>query len=302
VEEFQEKPDELTALQYLESGDYYWNGGIFIFTAESYLGELKKFAPEVYRACVGSMNELDSDLDFLRVGAAEFAASPSISIDYAIMEHTDKAKVVPLDVGWNDIGSWSALWEISEKDDKGNSLHGDVLLCNTANSHIYSENKLVSAVGVEDLIIVATGDAVMVASKYQAQNVKQVVEQLKQQGRTQLIHHRKVYRPWGWYDLVDSGSRFHVKRIQVNPNSRLSVQMHMHRAEHWVIVKGVAEVLNGDRTLTLSENESTYIPIGVKHSLRNVSNTKPLEIIEVQSGSYLGEDDIVRFEDDYGRS
>lgn len=301
VAEFKEKPSKELAQQYLDSGDYYWNGGIFVFTAERYLSELKKFAPQVYQACGSAMKGAAPDLDFLRVDGAAFSASPAISIDYAVMERTDKAKVVPLDVGWSDVGSWSALWDVSAKDDNGNAIHGDVLLHDTKNSHIYSESKLVSAVGVEDLVIVATDDAVMVTTQGEAQNVKEIVRQLKKQDRGQVNHHRKVYRPWGWYDSIDSGDRFQVKRIQVNPGARLSVQMHQHRAEHWVVVKGVAEVLNGDQTSVLYENESTYIPIGQTHALRNPSDSEPLEVIEVQSGRYLGEDDIVRFDDDYGR-
>jgi len=302
VEEFKEKPNKQTARQYIESGDYYWNGGIFIFTADSYLDELKKLSPSVYRACVAAVGAATPDLDFLRVDAAAFSECPSISVDYAVMENTDRAKVVPLDVGWSDVGSWSALWEVSEKDVNGNAVRGDVLLHNTKDSHIYSENKLVSVVGMEGLVVVETDDAVMVTSKDQAQHVKEIVKQLQLQNRSQVSHHRKVYRPWGWYDSVDAGECFQVKRIQVNPGARLSVQMHNHRAEHWVVVKGVAEVLNGEQTTVLRENESTYIPIGQTHALRNLSESEPLEIIEVQSGSYLGEDDIVRFEDNYGRA
>lgn len=301
VDQFKEKPSKQAAQQYLDSGDYYWNSGIFVFTAQSYLAELRAFAPEVHNACVEAMKGMKQDLDFLRVDAEAFSLSPSISIDYAVMEKTDKAKMVPLDVGWSDVGSWSALWEVSNKDDDGNVVTGDVLLHNTRNSHIYSESKLVSAVGVDDLVIVETDDAVMVATKDQAQSVKEIVQQLKRQGRRQLNHHRKVYRPWGWYDLIDVGDRFQVKRIQVKPGARLSVQLHHHRAEHWTVVKGVAEVLKGEKTSTLDENESTYIPIGQIHALHNPSNTEPLEIIEVQTGDYLGEDDIVRFDDNYGR-
>lgn len=301
VDQFKEKPDKQTAQQYLDSGDYYWNGGIFVFTAQSYLEELKKLAPQVHSACVSAIKGAARDLDFLRIDAEAFAVSPSISIDYAVMEKTHKAKVVPLDVGWSDVGSWSALWEVSDKDADGNVINGDVLLHNTKNSHIYSESKLVSAVGVDNLVIVETDDVVMVTTKEQVQNVKEIVKQLKQQDRSQFNHHRKVYRPWGWYDSIDVGECFQVKRIQVKPGARLSVQMHHHRAEHWVVVKGVAEVLNGEVTSTLHENESTYIPIGQTHALRNPSESEPLEIIEVQTGAYLGEDDIVRFEDNYGR-
>jgi len=272
-----------------------------VFTAAAYLAELKKFAPQVYLACEQAMQSASSDLDFLRIDTPAFIASPSISVDYAVMENTDKAKMVLLDVGWNDVGSWSALWGVSKKDSNGNAVNGDILLDQTKNSYIYSENKLVSVIGVENLIIVETDDAVMVASREHAQDVKKIVARLKQQQRTQVTHHRKVHRPWGWYDSIDTGERFQVKRIQVKPGARLSVQMHHHRAEHWVVVKGSAEVLHGDDIIILGENESTYIPIGTVHALRNLSDSQPLEIIEVQSGSYLGEDDIVRFEDNYGR-
>ena len=302
VAEFKEKPSLEIAEQYVASGDYYWNGGIFAFRALAYLTELQLFSPDIYTAARQAIDKAELDLDFVRVDAASFAQSPSISIDYAVMEQTDKAVVVPLSAGWDDVGSWSALWDVSAKDANGNAVHGDVLLHDTRNCHIHTGNRLVSAVGVEDLIIVATDDAVMVTRRDQAQHVKKIVELLKAEGRSQVSHHRKVYRPWGWYDSIDSGERFQVKRIQVNPGARLSVQMHHHRAEHWVVVKGVAEVLNGEDTRLLQENESTYIPIGVTHALRNPSETEVLEIIEVQSGSYLGEDDIVRFEDRYGRA
>lgn len=302
VTEFKEKPNAAIAEQYVVSGDYYWNGGIFAFTAYHYLAELEKFAPEVYHSAQAALEKAKTDLDFVRIDEESFAQSPDISIDYAVMENTDKAAMVPLDAGWNDVGSWSALWEVSNKDQQGNALHGDVLLHDTHNSHIYSENKLVAAIGVDNLVIVETADAVMVADKSQSQNVKEIVKRLKADDRSLVSHHRKVYRPWGWYDSIDVGECFQVKRIQVSPGAKLSVQLHHHRAEHWVVVKGQAEVLNGDQTIVLNENESTYIPIGQKHALKNLSEETPLEIIEVQSGSYLGEDDIVRFEDLYGRA
>ena len=302
VSEFKEKPSLEVAQQYVDSGDYYWNGGIFVFTAKTYLEELKSFEPEIYHAVEQSIAGAAPDLDFIRIDAEAFSHSPSISIDYAVMEQTNKATVLPLDVGWSDLGSWSALWDVSDKDENGNVITGDVLISNTKNSHIYSEKKLVSAVGVENLVIVETDDAILVTHRDESQNVKEIVKQLESLGRTQISHHRKVYRPWGWYDSIDSGDRFQVKRIQVNPGAKLSVQMHYHRAEHWVVVRGTAEVLNGKETILLRENESTYIPIGTTHALRNPSETQALEIIEVQSGSYLGEDDIVRFEDDYGRA
>jgi len=301
IAEFKEKPELQTAQAYLSSGDYYWNGGIFAFTASSYLTELKEYAPRVYEACDKAISNAVNDLDFLRVDEAAFLACPSISIDYAVMEKTGAAVVVPLDVGWSDVGSWAALWDVSEKDEDGNAISGDVLTHSTRNSHIYAESKLVSAIGVEGLVIVETDDAVLVADRKQSQDVKKIVAQLAKTDRSQVNHHRKVYRPWGWYDSIDVGHRFQVKRIQVNPGARLSVQMHHHRAEHWVVVSGTAEVLNGEHTSLLKENESTYISVGQVHALRNPSDSEPLEIIEVQSGAYLGEDDIVRFEDDYGR-
>lgn len=302
VEEFKEKPDAVTAAEYVTSGHYFWNGGIFVFQASVYLAELKKHAPNVFAACYAAMQGKAIDLDFVRVDEEAFARSPDISIDYAVMENTELASVVPLDVGWSDVGSWSALWEVSSKDENGNTLTGDVLLHDTHNSHIISESKLVATVGIDNMIVVETADAVLVADKSQTQDVKEIVNQLKAQNRSQIIHHRKVYRPWGWYDSIDSGERFQVKRIQVKPGASLSVQMHYHRAEHWVVVKGTAEVTHGDQVILLRENESTFIPIGTTHSLRNPSESQPLEIIEVQSGSYLGEDDIVRFEDSYGRA
>ncbi len=302
VAEFKEKPSEEIAQAYVESGDYYWNGGIFVFTAASYLEELQRFEPEIFECASRAVSQAKNDLDFLRVDEAAFIQSPSISIDYAVMERTKKAKVVPLDAGWNDVGSWSALWDVSNKDENGNAITGDVVLSDTRNSHIYSENKLVSVLGVDNLVVVETDDAVLVADRDSSQNVKNIVNQLESLERTQVSHHRKVYRPWGWYDSIDAGDRFQVKRIQVKPGAKLSVQMHYHRAEHWVVVRGTAEVLNGEQTILLRENESTYIPIGATHALRNPSETQILEIIEVQSGSYFGEDDIVRFEDNYGRA
>ena len=302
VTEFKEKPTAVTAAKYVADGGYYWNGGIFMLQAATYLAELQHYAPDVYAAAVKAMSATSSDLDFLRVDAGAFSKSPSISIDYAVMEKTDKATVVPLDAKWSDVGSWAELWEIADKDANGNAVSGDVVLKNTRNSHIYSENRLIATLGVEDLVVVETADAVLVAGREHAQHVKDLVEQLNKHQRPHVDHHRKVYRPWGWYDSVDSGERFQVKRIMVKPQAKLSVQMHEHRAEHWVVVKGVAEVLNGEQTIVLNENESTFIPIGTKHSLKNLSKIDDLEIIEVQSGSYLGEDDIIRFEDQYGRA
>lgn len=302
IDEFKEKPNQEIAESYVKSGIYYWNSGIFAFKVSTYLNELKNFSPEIYEACNSSYKGSIEDLDFIRIDEEKFKKSPSESIDIAVLERTVKSAVIPINVGWNDIGSWSALWETLQKDDEGNVVQGDVLVHNTSNSLIHSRNKLVTTIGVKDLIVVLTDDALLVADKNEVQNVKEIVSRLTKENRSHVHHHRKVYRPWGWYDSIDHGERFQVKRILVKPGARLSVQMHRHRAEHWVVVSGTAEVLNGDSTVLLRENESTYIPIGVKHSLKNPSKVKPLEIIEIQSGSYLGEDDIVRFEDQYGRA
>lgn len=302
VQEFKEKPDKTVARQYLDDGGYFWNGGIFMFQAEAFLSELKACAPAVLDAATEAMKGSQGDLDFLRIDADSFAQSPSISIDYALMEKSNHVAMVPLDAGWSDVGSWSALWEISAKDADGNATQGDVLAIDTKGSHIYSESKLIATVGLQDLVVVQTDDAVLVADRNRSQDVNAVVDRLGQQVRSQIDHHRKVYRPWGWYDSIDVGDGFQVKRICVKPGAKLSVQMHHHRAEHWVVVKGVAEVLNGDKTFELTENQSTYIPIGATHALKNPSDSMVLEIIEVQSGSYLGEDDIVRFDDQYGRA
>lgn len=301
VDEFKEKPDAETAQQYLESGDYFWNAGIFVFKARAFLEELAEFEPKIYDAAIASVEGSKSDLDFIRLDGEAFSESPSGSIDYAVMEKTDKVAMVPMDVGWSDVGSWAALADISVKDQQGNSTFGDVLLEGVENSHIHAETKLVAGLGVKDLVVVETDDAVLITTQKQSQQVKKIVEQLKSFERSQVKHHRKVYRPWGWYDSIDSGPQFQVKRIRVKPGAMLSVQMHNFRAEHWVVVRGQAEVLNGEQWITLNENESTYIPIKQKHALKNPSESDYLEIIEVQTGSYLGEDDIIRFEDIYGR-
>ena len=300
VDAFVEKPSIEVAKEYLKSGDYFWNSGMFLFKASRYLEELKKHSPDIYEACQLSTEGTSKDSDFLRVNEAAFAACPSDSIDYAVMEKTDDAVIVPMDAGWSDIGSWSSLWNISKKDDNGNATYGDVMLHESHNSYIRTDGKLVAAIGVDDLVIVSTKDVLVVAHKDSVQNVKAVAQQLKVESRTEWEHHREVYRPWGKYDEIDSGDRYQTKRITVKPGAKLSVQMHHHRSEHWVVVSGRAKVTNGERTFMLSENESTYIPIGVIHALENPGKV-PLEIIEVQSGSYLGEDDIVRFEDIYGR-
>jgi len=300
VDAFVEKPSSDVAQDYFSSGDYYWNSGMFLFRASNYLEELKKFRPDILEQCQGSVMDVKTDLDFLRIDKDMFESCPAESVDYAVMEKTSHAVVVPMDAGWNDIGSWSSLWDISEKDGEGNSTHGDVILHNTRNSYVRSDNKLVAVIGVDDLVVVSTKDALMVAHKDSVQDVKMITESLKIQARSEWQLSREVYRPWGKYDSIDSGERYQAKRITVKPGAKLSVQMHHHRAEHWVVVSGTARVTNGDKTFLLSENESTYIPVGVVHALENPGKVE-LELIEVQSGSYLGEDDIVRLEDLYGR-
>tara|TARA_B100000787_G_C16197929_1_gene302339 strand:+ start:170 stop:1546 length:1377 start_codon:yes stop_codon:yes gene_type:complete len=300
VDAFVEKPSSDIAQDYFSSGDYYWNSGMFLFRASTYLEELKKFRPDILEQCQGSVMDVKTDLDFLRIDKDMFESCPAESVDYAVMEKTSHAVVVTMDAGWSDIGSWSSLWDISEKDSEGNSTHGDVILHNTRNSYVKSDNKLVAVIGVDDLVVVSTKDALMVAHKDSVQDVKMITESLKIQARSEWQLSREVYRPWGKYDSIDSGERYQAKRITVKPGAKLSVQMHHHRAEHWVVVSGTARVTNGDKTFLLSENESTYIPVGVVHALENPGKVE-LELIEVQSGSYLGEDDIVRFEDRYGR-
>ena len=300
VAAFVEKPNLATAQHYLQSGDYFWNSGMFVFKAACFLSELEKFNPTMLAVCKNALNAAQVDVDFVRVDKAIFSTCPADSIDYAVMEKTDKAVVIPLNAGWNDIGSWSALWDVTQKDASGNALSGDVLTIDTENSFIYTDDKLVTVIGVRDLVVVATKDAIMIANKDKVQDVKYIVEQLKKANRKEADVHRKVYRPWGHYDLIDEGDRHHAKRIVVKPGAKLSVQKHHHRAEHWVVVKGTALVSRGDETVLITENESTYIPVGMIHCLEN-PGVIPLEIVEVQSGSYLGEDDIVRFSDHYGR-
>lgn len=301
VARFVEKPDSATAQGYLDSGDYYWNSGMFMFKASVYLQALQEFRPDILDACKHAFEAGSQDLDFVRVDAAAFADCPDDSIDYAVMEKTRDAAVIPLDAGWSDIGSWSALWEIGTKDEQGNVCKGDVLNIGSSNSLVYAESKLVATVGVDNLVVVETKDAVLVAHMDRVQDVKKVVEAIKNDGRHEHMNHREVYRPWGVYDSIENGERYQVKRITVKPGAKLSVQMHHHRAEHWVVVSGTARVTNGDKTFLVTENESTFIPIGEVHALENPGKI-PLELIEVQSGSYLGEDDIVRFEDKYGRA
>ncbi|HBN90762.1 mannose-1-phosphate guanylyltransferase/mannose-6-phosphate isomerase [Rheinheimera aquimaris] len=301
VDSFIEKPDLSTAEFYLQSGEYYWNSGMFMFRADIYLQQLQKFRPDIYAACEAAMTEQVADLEFVRVNKTAFEACPSDSIDYAVMEKTEHAVAVPLDAGWNDVGGFAALWQVSAKDSDGNVLCGDVLALDSENSYVRSDDKLVAAIGVKDLVVISTKDAVMVAHKDQAQQVKQIVNQLAQMGRSEAVFHREVYRPWGKYDSVDCAERFQVKRITVKPGAKLSVQMHHHRAEHWIVVSGTARVTIDGKEQYVTENQSVYIPITAVHALENPGKV-PLELIEVQSGAYLGEDDIVRFEDRYGRA
>jgi len=300
VEQFVEKPDKETAESYVQQGDYYWNSGMFMFKASEYLNELEQFNNEMLTASKNALDQGASDLDFIRLDKECFEKCPSDSIDYAVMEKTKQAVVVPVDIGWNDIGSWTALWEVGDSDECGNVTCGDVCVIDSHNSYIHSEKRLVSVVGVTDHVIVETADAVLVAHKDAAQNVKNIVDELKATKREEALVPHKVYRPWGTYECIDSEDRFQAKRIMVKPGARLSLQLHHHRAEHWIVVKGTAKVTCGDKEFILSENESTYIPLGEKHRLENTGKI-PLELIEVQTGSYLGEDDIVRFDDVYGR-
>ena len=300
VDSFIEKPSIEVAKGYLESGNYFWNSGMFLFKASRYLEELKKHCPDIYNACQLSMKEISKDNDFLRVNEIAFNACPADSIDYAVMEKTTDGIVVPLDAGWSDIGSWSSLWDISEKDGNGNAKFGDVKLHRTKNSYIRTDGALVAAIGLDDLVILSTKDVLVVAHKDSVQDVKVIAEQLQNDSRTEWEQHREVYRPWGKYDSIDSDDGYQVKRLTVNPGARLSVQMHYHRSEHWVVVAGQARVHYGDTSHDLNVNESTYHGKEVVHALENRGEV-PLELIEVQVGSYLGEDDIVRFEDIYGR-
>ena len=300
VASFVEKPNLETAQRYLKSGDYYWNSGMFAFKASSFLSELQKFNPVMLEKCQQALKRAQIDMDFVRLDKEIFATCPSDSIDYAVMEKTEKAVVIPMDAAWNDVGSWSALWEVTEKDASGNAIIGDVFTVDTQNSFIHAHSKLVTVVGLSDVVVVETDDAVMIAAKDRVQDVKDIVDQLKAQGRVEADIHRKAYRPWGHYDLVDTGERHQTKRIVVKPGAKLSLQKHHHRAEHWVVVKGTALITKGDEQILITENESTYIPLGIVHCLEN-PGVIPLEIVEVQPGSYLGEDDIIRFNDVYGR-
>jgi mannose-1-phosphate guanylyltransferase/mannose-6-phosphate isomerase len=301
LERFVEKPDAETARDYLESGGYLWNSGMFLLRAQSYLDELANRAPEIRSCCQQAMDAATVDMVFVRPDAALFEQCPSDSIDYAVMEKTDAGGVVSLDCGWSDVGAWSALWEVADRDAEGNVSRGDVILDNCRNSYFRSDSRLVAATGVENLVVVETADAILVADRDRVQDVKSIVNILKEQQRTEASLHRRVYRPWGSYESLVTSERFQVKRIVVNPGQRLSLQMHHHRAEHWIVVNGTAEVTCEEKVFMLAEDESTYIPLGHKHRLANPGHIA-LELIEVQSGAYLGEDDIVRFEDVYGRS
>ena len=304
VKRFVEKPDAATAQQYLDTGGYFWNAGMFVLKASVWLQALEQFRPDILQATRTAWNDRREDGHFIRPGEDVFKAIPSESIDYAVMEHAPSAglpiKMVPLDAGWSDLGAWDAVWNVLHKDATGNAHVGDVLYTDSRNTLVHATSRLVSLVGVDDLIVIETPDAVLVADRTRSQDVKHIVKALSDQGREEHTLHRKVHRPWGWYDSIDEGGRFKVKRIQVKPGASLSLQKHHHRAEPWVVVTGTAEITNGDKKLLLSENQSTYIPLGEVHRLANPGSI-PLEIIEVQSGSYLGEDDIVRFEDHYGR-
>ena len=300
VSAFVEKPDAATAEEYVRSNECYWNSGMFLFKASRYLEELNKYRADIADACANSVKELVEDLDFIRLNEEAFRQCPDESIDYAVMEHTADAVVVPLDAGWNDIGSWSAMWDVAEKCDAGNATKGDVIMHNSSNCFVYGEERLVTTVGLDNIVIIDTKDALLVAEKDSVQDVKKIVTELKEKERSEVKLHREVYRPWGKYDSVDVGDRYQVKRITVKPGAKLSVQMHHHRAEHWIVVSGIAKVTNGEETFLVSENQSTYIPVAAVHALENPGKV-PLELIEVQSGSYLGEDDIVRLRDNYGR-
>jgi mannose-1-phosphate guanylyltransferase / mannose-6-phosphate isomerase len=301
VARFVEKPDPETARRYLASGRFFWNSGMFVFQARRYLEELQRFRPDIAAAAKAAWQAGKSDLDFLRLDQAAFEACPSDSVDYAVMERTSASVMVQADIGWSDVGSWAALWETGKQDEKGNVVHGDVDLRDAKGCFVRAESRLVSVLGATDLVVVETDDAVLVADKSRTQEVKEVVETLDRKARTEHVSHSRVYRPWGYYESIDAGERFQVKRIMVKPGEALSLQMHHHRAEHWIVVSGTAKVTRNEETKLLSENESTYIPIGTKHRLENPGKT-PLFLIEVQSGGYLGEDDIVRFEDRYKRA
>lgn len=300
VDTFVEKPDEARARAFLAAGDCFWNSGMFLFSAASFLEEVERHAPEVLTAVRAAVAGRTVDLDFIRLDAAAFSASPSISIDYAVMERTSRAATVPCDIGWTDVGAWSELWRIGKKDENGNTLLGDVLVEQSRNCYVRSEGILTAAVGVENLVVVVTDDAVLVTQRDRTQDVKLIVDRLRREKRSELTTHERVHRPWGYYQTIQKGDRFQVKRLTIKPGGKLSLQKHYHRAEHWVVVNGTALVTRGEETLLFHENESVYIPLGSLHRLENPGKV-PLCLIEVQSGGYLGEDDIVRLEDTYGR-
>lgn len=300
VDSFVEKPDQETARDYLESGNYLWNSGMFMFKASILIAEMDKFVPKIMAACRAAFEQKSLDLDFVRLDHESFCLCPDDSIDYAVMEKTSEAVVIPLDCGWSDVGSWASLHEVSDSDESGNVIQGDVVAKDTSGCYIRSESRLVTTVGLRDHIVIETADAVVVAPRDRSQDVKSIVEQLRADNRPETALHRRVYRPWGSYEGVDAADRFQVKRITVKPGGCLSLQMHHHRAEHWVVVSGTAKVTVGDQVITVSENQSTYIPVGEKHRLEN-PGIIDLELIEIQTGAYLGEDDIVRFDDVYGR-
>lgn len=308
INRFVEKPDIKTAQSYIDSGRFLWNSGKFMIKASVWLAQIGQFAPEILDACEQAYKKGKAELDFYRIDEEAFALCPSDSIDYAVAEkiidstteNKIKAAVIPLDAGWSDIGAWAELWQIGNKDDSGNVIQGDVFALNSENSMLFSQQRLIAAVGLKDIVVIETADAILVADRNQVQDVKKVVEWIKSEGREEHLNHRCVFRPWGNYDSIDMGERYHVKRITVDPGGVLSLQMHHHRAEHWIVVSGTAKVTRGDETFMVTENESTYIPVGTKHRLENTGSI-PLEMIEVQSGSYFGEDDIIRYEDIYGR-
>ena len=303
VAQFVEKPDAATAEKYVASGAYYWNAGMFVLKASVWMAALERFRPDIATACRAAWAVRATDAKFVRPGKAEFTAVPSESVDYAVMEKCPGVldiRMQALSAGWNDLGAWEAVWQVAEKDASGNASTGDAILSDSRNTLVHATSRLVSVVGLDDVVVVETPDAVLVASREKSQDVKNIVNQLGREQRGEQVLHRKVHRPWGWYDGIDQGPRHQVKRIMVKPGASLSLQMHHHRAEHWIVVSGTAEVTNGDKVIMLTENQSTYIPLGQTHRLANPGKV-PLEIIEVQSGSYLGEDDIVRFEDTYGR-
>ena len=301
VAEFVEKPDYDTARDYIESGQYYWNSGMFLFSAKSYLHELKHLSPDIYDACQKAVGYINPDLDFIRIDKEAFTACPSDSIDYAVMEHTQHAAVVPMDAGWSDVGSWSSLWDISKKDQQKNVLHGDVFAHCSEGNYIYSENAFISTIGVNNLVIVQTSDALLVANKDSVQDVKKIVDYLKDNNRKEHVQHLEVFRPWGKYTVIDNGVNYLVRRINVKPGEKFVAQLHKHRAEHWIVVSGTARVTKGEKTFLVSENESTFIPVNTIHALEN-AGVIPLELIEIQSGNYLGEDDIIRMETRFGYS